>query len=42
MVLVRFLWQEILQGQLAGVESKAESGVAVFKDPNEEVDSVTE
>ena len=36
------LWKEILQGQLAGVESKAEIGVAVFKDPNEEVDSVTE
>ncbi len=33
---------EILQGQLAGVESKIQLGVAVFKDPNAEVDSVTE
>ena len=35
------LWEEILQGQLANVTSKEELGVAVFKDPNEEVDSVT-
>lgn len=36
------LWEEILQGQLAGVKSKYALGVASFKDPNEDTDSVTE
>lgn len=36
------LWEEILQGQLAGVEMKSRLGVAVFEDPNENTDSVTE